>query len=37
MAIVGNLLESIPRGKVVWIDRSFKGGSIGQLYREVPR
>jgi hypothetical protein len=21
----------------VWVDRSFEGGSIGQLYRELPR
>ncbi|KAH6854543.1 hypothetical protein B0I37DRAFT_410622 [Chaetomium sp. MPI-CAGE-AT-0009] len=36
IAVVGNLLETIPRGKIVWIDRSFDGGSIGQLYREAP-
>jgi cation diffusion facilitator CzcD-associated flavoprotein CzcO len=37
IAVVGNLLEGIPSGKIVWIDRSFEGGSIGQLFREVPR
>ncbi|KAH6627931.1 hypothetical protein F5144DRAFT_621982 [Chaetomium tenue] len=36
IAVVGNLLEAIPRGRIVWIDRSFDGGSIGQLYREIP-
>ncbi|KAK4148738.1 pyridine nucleotide-disulfide oxidoreductase-domain-containing protein [Chaetomidium leptoderma] len=36
IAVVGNLLESAPRAKVVWIDRSFEGGSIGQYYREIP-
>ncbi|KAL2019472.1 hypothetical protein VTK56DRAFT_9588 [Thermocarpiscus australiensis] len=36
IAAVGNLLDYMPTGKVVWIDRSFKGGSIGQLYRELP-
>jgi hypothetical protein len=37
IAAVGNLLEAIPHGKIVWVDKSFEGGSIGQLYREVPR
>ncbi|KAK4240625.1 pyridine nucleotide-disulfide oxidoreductase-domain-containing protein [Achaetomium macrosporum] len=36
IAVVGNFLENIPRAKVVWVDRSFEGGSIGQLYRELP-
>jgi hypothetical protein len=36
IAAVGKLLETIPDGKIVWIDRSFEGGSL-QLYREVPR
>ncbi|KAK3298941.1 uncharacterized protein B0H64DRAFT_472144 [Chaetomium fimeti] len=36
IAVVGNLLEVMPQGRIVWIDRSFMGGSIGQLYREVP-
>lgn len=37
MAVVGNLLVKIPREKIVWIDRSFEGGSINQFYREIPR
>lgn len=36
IAAVGKLLETIPSGKIVWIDRSFEGGSL-HLYREVPR
>ncbi|KAK4035254.1 pyridine nucleotide-disulfide oxidoreductase-domain-containing protein [Parachaetomium inaequale] len=36
IAVVGNLLEVIPDGKIVWIDRAFEGGAIGQLYRELP-
>ncbi|KAL2178469.1 pyridine nucleotide-disulfide oxidoreductase-domain-containing protein [Thermothelomyces heterothallicus CBS 202.75] len=36
IAAVGNLVDKYPRGNVVWVDKSFDGGSIGQLYREVP-
>ncbi|KAK4103151.1 hypothetical protein N658DRAFT_467687 [Parathielavia hyrcaniae] len=36
IAVVGKLLEAIPRGSIVWIDRSFEGGSVGQYFRELP-
>ncbi|KAK4127157.1 hypothetical protein N657DRAFT_641104 [Parathielavia appendiculata] len=36
IAVVGNLFEALPRGKIVWIDRAFEGGSVGQFHRELP-
>ncbi|KAK4170152.1 pyridine nucleotide-disulfide oxidoreductase-domain-containing protein [Cladorrhinum sp. PSN259] len=36
IATVGNLLETIKDGKVIWIDREFNGGRINRAYREVP-
>ncbi|KAK4230726.1 hypothetical protein QBC38DRAFT_468665 [Podospora fimiseda] len=36
IATVGNLLETIKDGEIVWFDKSFKGGRINSAYREVP-
>ncbi|KAK3983902.1 pyridine nucleotide-disulfide oxidoreductase-domain-containing protein [Cladorrhinum sp. PSN332] len=36
IATVGNLLETIKDGKIIWIDRHFNGGRINSAYREVP-
>lgn len=37
IAAVGNLLDHLPDARVVWVDRSFEGGAISTLYREIPR
>ncbi|GAB1311340.1 Glutamyl-tRNA reductase [Madurella fahalii] len=36
IAAVGNLLEAMPDGKIIWVDKSFEGGRLGRLLREVP-
>jgi NADPH-dependent 2,4-dienoyl-CoA reductase/sulfur reductase-like enzyme len=37
LAVVGNLLEKDSTGKILWIDRDFRGGRISCSYREVSR
>lgn len=37
LAVVGNLIDRITDGKVMWIDPYFEGGRIHRKYREVPR
>ena len=36
LAVMGNLLERKPAGKVAWIDPVFQGGRVNRKYREVP-
>ncbi|KAI0129149.1 pyridine nucleotide-disulfide oxidoreductase-domain-containing protein [Xylariales sp. AK1849] len=36
IAVLGNLLEKIDKGKITWVDPQFKGGRINRKYREVP-
>jgi hypothetical protein len=37
LAVVGNLLERQPGGKIAWVDPYFQAGRVGRKYREVPR
>ncbi|KKY19383.1 hypothetical protein UCRPC4_g04543 [Phaeomoniella chlamydospora] len=36
LAVVGNLLEKNPNGKILWVDPDFKGGRFSKQWREVP-
>ncbi|KAH6983294.1 pyridine nucleotide-disulfide oxidoreductase-domain-containing protein [Ilyonectria sp. MPI-CAGE-AT-0026] len=36
LAVVGNILEQKPKGNQLWVDPVFRGGRVGDHYREVP-
>lgn len=37
LAVIGNLLESNPKQKILWVDPDLQGGELNKQWREVPR